>query len=436
MRKKDNWFFKIFIKEGKQWKDYSGLAIHVMVIILSVVFIIVGNKIATSGTKNNNDSYNAISAVVTQIVEKEEIIDGDMGFDNFYSSYHMVITFKARITSGELKGTLVTSKQWIAKYNSSGTIIGKEISKGDRIVLIHNPEGTDFLFAEYDRMPQIFALGMVLFLLLIFFSRKKGLNAIISLIIVCFAIFLVLVPAISTGKNIYITAIVICIFSAVSNLLIVLGPNKKALAAIMGCLGGIFLAGLLMFIMSTLLHLTGLIDEEIHLLMNFKEINANAIVFASVLIGCSGAITDVATSISSSLWEIKQSSGKSDFRSIYKSGNEIGKDILGTMLNTLILAYIGSSLGWILLFASGSPPFLSLGNTEAVITEFLRALVGTFGMFFTIPATAAICAWIYSREQKAKKQKTDGKSVIIKAPDESSVIEVDKDAAENKPSEI
>jgi uncharacterized membrane protein len=104
---------------------------------------------------------------------------------------------------------------------------------------------------------------------------------------------------------------------------------------------------------------------------------------------------DVAMSISSSLWEVREAGGEYDFRSIFKSGVNIGKDILGTMLNTLILAYIGSSLSFILLITVHTHSLTALFNLEMIIVEFLRALVGSFGMLLTIPLTAAICGWLY-----------------------------------------
>ena len=103
-------------------------------------------------------------------------------------------------------------------------------------------------------------------------------------------------------------------------------------------------------------------------------------------------------SISSSLWEVQLAGGTSNFQGLFFAGINVGKDILGTMLNTLILAYIGSSLSAILLIVAHTTSYMVLLNSEMIIVEFLRALTGSFGMFLTIPLTAAICGWMYPKD--------------------------------------
>jgi len=213
----------------------------------------------------------------------------------------------------------------------------------------------------------------------------------------------VLVPAILAGRSIHLTAILVSVYIIVSSLVIVIGPSRKALSAILGCLGGVFVAALLMLFMDIVLNLTGAIDQDSQFLLTLplaQPLSLGAIVFAGVIIGAVGAIMDVATSIASSLWEVKLAVGGEGggFAQIFKSGLNIGKDILGTMLNTLILAYIGSSLSLILLitFYSYDTSLLELFNREMISVEILRALVGSFGIFSAVPLTSAICGWLYS----------------------------------------
>ena len=159
------------------------------------------------------------------------------------------------------------------------------------------------------------------------------------------------------------------------------------------------LAGLLMVLMDNLLGLTGAVNHEATALLNLpieNPLDLRAIIFAGVIFGAVGAIMDVAMSIASALWEVREAGGVSDFRSLMKSGITIGQDTLGTMLNTLILAYIGSSLSIILLITANTTSFMELFNMEMIIVELLRALIGSFGMLLSIPLTAAICGWLFS----------------------------------------
>jgi len=335
------------------------------------------------------------SAVVTNVTD---IIEDVQEFGHGIYIRNTVVAFNARITGGELRGTMVSTTHIIPDFIET---IERDIETGDRILLAYNEHLGDFFFMGHARINYVLILGALFFLTVILLGGKKGFNSIIALGFTCMAIFLVFIPAILSGMNIYIATVIIAVYSILTTLLIVVGVNKKALSAILGCMGGVLLAGLLMYSMDVIMQLTGLVDQEARMLLNLpagNEIDLRALVFAGVIIGSAGAIMDVAMSIASSLWEIKQVKATADFRGIFKSGIEIGKDIIGTMLNTLILAYIGSSLSLILLIVAYTTSTIELFNSEMIIVEFLRALVGSFGMLLTVPLTAAICAWLYPEE--------------------------------------
>lgn len=363
---------------------------YVGILILSALFLFVGNIIASGNSYEPANEFEIpyYTSVVTEIVERVET-DGVWGWG---TDTDINITFNARITGSGRRGDIVTAQQSLPSFV---TVNEREIEVGDRVLLAY-VNGT-YHFANYVRINSIAILGVVFLALVLLFGRKKGFSAVVALGFTCMAVFLVFIPAILSGRNIYITTIIICIFAIVSTLLIVIGPNKKALSAMLGCLGGVLLAGFLMLIMDTALSLTGALDIETESLVHLPiPVDLRALIFAGVILGAVGAIMDVAMSISSSLWELKESGGVSDFGSILKSGVNIGKDILGTMLNTLILAYIGSSLSLILLISVHTTSLMELFSMEMIIVEFLRALVGSFGMLLTIPLTAVICGWLYA----------------------------------------
>ena len=377
----------------------NGKLFYICVLLLSIAFIIVGNRVVSTDINigNYTGGIEYFSGVVTEIIERTERQDDP----EWTLDFNIIdITFLAHINSGERRGDQVAVQQHLSDMF---LVNEREVSVGDRVLLVYTGSATGYFFANYARINNVAILAGAFLVLVILFGRKKGFNAIVALGFTCMAVFFVFIPAILSGMNTYITTIVICIYAIISTLLIVIGPNKKAVSAIFGCLGGVFLAGTLMLIMDNILMLTGILDQETQnllLLPTENPINLRAIIFAGVIIGAVGAIMDVAMSIASSLWEVKEAGQDADFASIFKSGINIGKDILGTMLNTLILAYIGSSLSLILLITVHTTSYLELFNMEIIIVEFLRALVGSFGMFFTIPLTAGICGWLYTRYNK------------------------------------
>ena len=370
----------------KDWGFYIGI------LVLSALFLFAGNHIATRGTEARaRRSTVYLTAVVTHVTGR------------FEGEHSTEIAFDARVTRGGRRGELLAAHQRISHFNVATE---REVSAGDR-VLIHYIEWdgfNEYHFFTYVRINSVMVLGAAFFVFVLLFGRKKGFNAIVGLGFTCISIFWVFIPAILAGRNVYATTIIICSFSIISTLLIVIGPNRKALSAIFGCLGGVALAGFLMLVMDMVMQLTG-VSQAMLALPADTIINMPALIFAGVILGAVGAIMDVAMTISASLWELKETVGRGqeavstgilDFRSLFKSGLNIGTEILGTTLNSLILAYIGSSLSLILLISAQAAPSAELFNTEMIIVEFLRALVGSFGMLLTIPLTAVACGWLYS----------------------------------------
>ena len=166
-------------------------------------------------------------------------------------------------------------------------------------------------------------------------------------------------------------------------------------------------AGILSVIMDHLMKLTGYLDEEtlyVSLLNETNPIDLKAIIFAAIVIGAMGATMDVAMDITSALFEIKQKVPDISFWHLVQSGFTIGRDIMGTMANTLILAYIGSSLTTVLLYVSYQASLTQMLNRELIIVELLQSLCGSIGILCTIPITAFIaaglCCGLPSKRQK------------------------------------
>jgi uncharacterized membrane protein len=185
-------------------------------------------------------------------------------------------------------------------------------------------------------------------------------------------------------------------------LLIVSGYTRKSLAAIIGCASGVTISGILVMLCDKFLHLTGLVNEDsMYLMMLNTEnpVDIKAIIFAAIILGAVGAIMDVSMSLSYSLAELKEQAPDLTGPRLIQSGFVIGRDILGTMANTLILAYIGSSLSTTLLLVAYNSSTLLLFNTEMIVVELLQAIAGSFGILLTIPLTSVICGVLYSEKQ-------------------------------------
>ena len=114
---------------------------------------------------------------------------------------------------------------------------------------------------------------------------------------------------------------------------------------------------------------------------------------------------DVGMSIASALYELKSEKPEITVKGLIKSGMNIGKDMIGTMTNTLILAYTGGALITILIFAVGNLDLYEMLNKEIIIEEILRAIAGSIGLIFTIPLTTVISGMLMGNTNVKKKSR-------------------------------
>ena len=376
--------------------------VFIVVLVLSILYILIGNRIAM---KDNSflaqvTKVDYPKAKITRIIERKETPFEVDGLDN---QYNIDITFEAQILSGEHKDELVIATQNISTY-IAGTI--KEVEAGEK-VLLYNQQNYDgqqaWYFMEYSRTAALFVLALIFLGLIVLFGRIQGGKTLISLLFTVLSIFIVYIPAILGGQNVYAWTIATCAFITISTVILVYGTSRKTVATALGCIGGVLVAGILTLIMNGVLKLTGFVDENaIYLQQLNSSIDLKAIIFGGILIGALGAIMDVSIDIASSLSEVADKMEKPDFRTIVKSGFNIGKDIMGTMTNTLILAYIGSSLTTVLLLTASSHSIAYLFNLEMITVEILQALVGSIGILTTIPLTSVIAAALYKYVDTSK----------------------------------
>ena len=381
------------------------ITIYLLTVIFSILYFMVGNKIASTNMPKleGGGQTETIKAKVTQITDRNEVTEG---FGITESVRNVRIEFKAEVLKGDKKGQELLCKQEIGSIYENKL---KEVEVGDKVLLYPNVDGDthhEWFLGEYERFDAMVWLIGIFLVLIIAFGRIKGVNTILSLVFTCLAVFLVFIPSIITGKNIYVWSIITCIFITIMTLIIVNGANKKSVAAGVGCCSGVLIAGIITVVMDKVLKLTGFLSDESGRLLYVNEhrpIDLKAIIFAAIIIGAVGAIMDVAMSISSALQEISETANTVTRKQLIKSGLTIGRDIMGTMANTLVLAYIGSSLAVVVLLTAYSNSMLHLMNMEMIIVEILQAIAGSLGILFTIPLTTIVSALLYLKEKPARE---------------------------------
>ena len=374
-------------------------------LLLSILFLAGGWKITTTEQQLLGQNVNGTITPAIKARLVEQVSSSDI-----YSQYTGTVTENRTVSyaileSGERKGDRVLVTQVL---DSTAMLLSEPFQPGDRVFIYQelNEYGENQWFVSGPvRTGWLLGLGVVFCLLVMVFGRSKGVRTILSLALTCLAVFLVLVPAIIGGFNIYAVTIIVCVYIILMTLALVSGCTFKSLAASLGCMGGVGIAGAITIVSEHTLRLTGLTDSDSMLLLFIngdKPMDLKALIFAGILIGALGATMDVAMSISSALTELIHNAPHLRFWEIIRSGLTIGRDIMGTMSNTLVLAYVGSGLHVTLLFLTYYERLEDILNVELIAVEMLQALAGSLGILFTIPATTLAVATFRRLEQREK----------------------------------
>ena len=378
-------------------------------VAFSLIYIIVGNKIASRdlGVLSNENSVSSKARVISI----DDTIKETFSFDGETEQTNIKTVFTCEILDGDYEGHKVKALQ---SDDAMGMVSEKPVEVGDKIMILnysdqYYPEGdsdgvtVNWVFSRYVRFDTLMIFAIFFFVLVLIFGYTKGINTIISLGFTCAAIFLVYIPSILNGYNIYLSTLLNCAFISLMSLLLITGWSRKTVTTVLGCMFGFLVASLLSIIISSVLELTGFVDEDsvyLTYLPTATPIDLKAIIFGGVVIGSLGAVIDVAMDISSALFELRRHAQNLPFNSLVKSGIAIGRDIIGTMANTLVLAYIGSALSTVLLLTTYEMSIEALLNREMIIAELLQALVGSTAILLTIPLTSIICGFMYSKKQE------------------------------------
>ncbi len=399
-------------------KHWRHIIIYICILLFGVLFIIifddsakeVYNDMFFKKAGEENGDYYEYEVRVQRVQGKYEDYDEDGNYLEIY-----ILTCKVLVGNEEDVGKTIKVIQ-VMIDSIKGKTIKAKVNDIIYVTRFQNnypiPPGfsdiTHFFYGaapSFSRTTGIIIMVVLFALLIILFSWFQGINTILSLVFTLASIFLVLIPKILTEHNIYVWTFIVSMYIVAITLLLVIGFNKKSLCALAGCLGGIIIIAILTLIVRKVLHMTGNYDDntyELRFLLGQKDyaIDLQALIFASVTLGSIGALLDVAISLSSSLHEVSLKDNSK--KGIIKSGFVIGRDMLGTMSNTLVLAYLGGSLAMV-LFTIMYYTFESIMRLEVVAIEISQAIIGTIGMLLAIPITTLVSALIYSKTHRDKK---------------------------------
>lgn len=355
-----------------------------------------------------NDEAYPVRAKVVDLLENTGDEINELADGYYYESQFV----KVRILEGEFRGRTVTAEHSTTAYFTDYKTY--RLKKGDYVFITYNidenGQPVDIYVTDLVREKSLIFLSALFIFLILILGRGQGVKTIFTLLLTIFLVVKVLIPLILKGYPPLLTSVLICSIVILISFLVIIGWNLKTLAAALGTVSGVIAAGALALIAGTSARLTGLAQEETLMLMNIPQgvnFNYQGLLFSGIIIGAMGAVMDVGMSIASALYEIKETNPDATFYQLVKSGLNVGRDVMGTMSNTLILAYAGGALNLILLFTAYEVPFDQIINGDYMASEIVRALAGSIGLVITIPITTLIAARLYTSKMPDESDTTD-----------------------------
>ncbi len=255
---------------------------------------------------------------------------------------------------------------------------------------------------NYHRVPLIIGLALVFCAALILIGGWQGLRALLGLVFTFVCIVWILIPLVLQGWPPIPLTVGIVGITAAAGFYLLGGWQPKTLGALLGALCGVAAAAVLGYIATELVQVSAYqMDESEGLLLarNDTGLQISGLLLSGILIAAQGAVMDTAMSIASAMAELKEKKPEIGFGELFRSGMVIGRDTTGTMANTLVLAFAGSSLNMMVLIFSYRVSFLQLMNTDFIAVEVVRAVAGSLGVILTVPCVAAITAGLLSRKK-------------------------------------
>ena len=305
------------------------------------------------------------------------------------------------ILSGPYKGAVLEAINYLTAYANVDCDLGTRVIV--RLDVDENGDPYVVSIPNYDRGIVLMGMLAVFALLLILIGGKKGIMALLGLIYTLAGIWFLLIPMVLKGAPSIPSAIFIAALTAVASLLMLTGFSRKTLCAGLGCVCGVAAAGLFAWIVGIITPIGGFNmseAEELVLRAYDTPLEIRGLQVSGILIAALGAVMDVAMSIASACHELRTVDPEITSGRLFRSGMNIGRDAMGTMANTLILAFAGASFNMLLLYQVYHYPMIQIINSDTMAIELIQSVAGSVGIILTVPLVSLFAALLLGKRKK------------------------------------
>ncbi len=315
------------------------------------------------------------------------------------------------LLGGKFKGQVTTG------YNMlNGSLESDKIfAPGDKALVVIDYKGDEILsvnMIDHYRINYEAILAACFVLFLVAFAGKTGIRAVLSFVITVLMIWKVLVPLYLNGFDPIITGFIITVALTVIIISLVYGFESKTLSAASGATLGLLVTAILGIIFTTGFKIHGAImpNSESLLYSGYQDLNLTKIYMASIFIGSSGAVMDLAVDITSAVNEVIEKKPTISAKEAALSGMNVGRAAMGTMTTTLLLAYSGGYIALLMVFMAQGTPIYNILNYKYVSAEIIDTIVGSFGLVSVAPFTAIMSGILLTRKKRRQIQSEENTS--------------------------
>jgi uncharacterized membrane protein len=322
------------------------------------------------------------------------LFEGTALFRNTYSgeivsatNYRCCQKLEVEVTDGPDKG----------KRDEDETVVGPGLPRyevGDAVRVARYESGSaQYHVVDFDRRLPLLWLVLVFAALVILFGRLRGALSLLGLALSLLIILVFVVPAIIHDSPPLAVALVGSMAVMLTTIPLAHGLGPKSLAAMTGTAASLVAIVVLAIVFTHLAHLTGVSSEEEFLLANTHgQINFQSLLIAGMVIGSLGVLDDVTVSQASTVLALREANPSLNFGELFRRAIDVGRDHVSATVNTLVLAYAGTSLTTLLFLSSGQFGFLDAVNLDGLASVIVASLVGSIGLICAVPITTALAA--------------------------------------------
>ncbi len=310
------------------------------------------------------------------------------------------------LLGGKFKGEIVDGFNML-----NGSLENDKIFQvGDKVLVVINYQEDTIVsvnMIDHYRHPTELLLAVAFALFLILVAGKTGIRAILSFAITVLMLWKILVPLCLKGYNPIYIGLFITAFLTVIIIALVFGFDRRTLSAVCGSITGLLVTAVMGIFFTKQLKIHGAIMpySESLLYSGYAHLNLTQIFMASIFIGSSGAVMDLAVDITSAVQEVVEKKPDISVFEAVKSGMNVGRAAMGTMTTTLLLAYSGGYLASLMVFMAQGTPISNILNYKYVSAEILDTMVGSFGLVSVAPLTA-LCAGVFLTKKEHPLENT------------------------------